>query len=111
MRACSMDLRQRVLADCDKGLATSEVAAKYTVSTAWARRLKQRRRTTGEVQPRQSRHGPRPVLAGQHDRLREAVAAQPDLTAREYRDRLGLACCVNTAGRALRGLGLTFKKK
>jgi transposase len=106
-----MDLRQRVLADSDKGLATSEVAAKYSVSTAWVRRLKQRRRTTGEAQPRQGRHGPWRVLAGPHDRLREAVAAQPNLTAREYRDRPGLACCVNTVWRALRGLGLTSKKK
>jgi hypothetical protein len=33
MWAYSTDLRQRVLADCDRGLATREVAAKYSVST------------------------------------------------------------------------------
>src|SRR5215470_1488943 len=99
MRAYSMDLRQRVLAECDKGMATTQVATKYTVSPAWVRRLKQRRCETGQVEPRKGRPGPRPVLASQHDRLRQAVAAQPDLTAREYRDRLGLACCVNTVWR------------
>ena len=111
MKAYSMDLRQRVLADCDKGLATGQVAAKYSVSTAWVRRLKQRRRDSGETQPRKGRPGPKPVLADQHDRLRQTVAAQPDLTAREYRDRLGLGCAVATVWRALRRLDLTFKKK
>jgi transposase len=111
MKAYSMDLRQRVLADCDDGMATLAVATKYSVSTAWVRRLKQRRRETGEVQPRQGRPGPKPVLAGHLDRLRQATRAEPDLSAAEYRDRLGVACCVNTVWRALRQLGLTFKKK
>lgn len=111
MKAYSMDLRQRVLADCDKGMATAAVASKYSVSAAWVRRLKQRRRETGEVQPRQGRHGPTPVLQAQHDRLREIARAEPDLTASEYRDRLGACCAVVTVWRALRRLGLTFKKR
>ncbi len=52
MKAYPMDLRPRVQAGCGKGAATLEVASKYPVSAAWARRLKQRRRETGEVQPR-----------------------------------------------------------
>jgi transposase len=107
----SMDLRTRVLADCDAGLGTSAVARKYTVSPAWVRRLKQRRRQTGEVQPRQGCPGPKPTLAPEHDRLRGLARAEPDLSAGEYRDRLGLACSVLTVWRALRRLGLTFKKK
>jgi transposase len=111
MKAYSMDLRQRVLADCDRGMGTSAVAAKYTVSTAWVRRLKQRRRQTGEVEPRKGRPGPKPKLAAHHGRLRELVSQQPDLSAGEYRDRLGVGCCALTVWRALRRLGLTFKKK
>ena len=41
MRAYSQDLRERVLADCDAGMGTIEVAAKYRVSQSWVRRLKQ----------------------------------------------------------------------
>lgn len=41
--AYSMDLRQRVIADCDRGLKTNAVALKYSVSSAWVRRLKQHR--------------------------------------------------------------------
>jgi transposase len=111
MKAYSMDLRQRVLADCDDGLTTSAVAAKYRVSPAWVRRLKQRRRQAGEVAPRQGRPGPAPKLAAHADRLRELVQRQPDLTPAEYRDQLGVACCPLTVWRALRRLGLTFKKK
>jgi len=107
----SMDLRSRVLADCDAGLKAAEVAKKYTVSPAWVYRLLQRRRTTGEVRPREGRPGPHPKLQAEHDRLRQIVAAEPDLSASEYHGRLGRACSVVTVWRALRRLGLTFKKK
>jgi transposase len=69
----SMDLRTRVLTHCDSGMKTKAVAEKFSVSPAWVRRLKQRRRETGEVAPGEGRPGPKPKLADQHDRLREAA--------------------------------------
>jgi transposase len=110
MKAYSMDLRERVLADCDDGMSTSEVADAHRVSAAWVRRLKQRRRETGEVAPRVARPGPAPVLTGQADRLREVVRAHPDRTAAEYRQLLGTSAAVVTVWRALRRLGLSHKK-
>jgi transposase len=111
MKAYSMDLRTRVLAACDDGMATAEAAEAFAVSEAWVRRLKQRRRETGEVAPRdQARRGPAPVLEPAYDRLRELTRAEPDLTPAEVRDRLGLAVGPLTVWRALRRLGLTFKK-
>jgi transposase len=107
----SMDLRTRVLADCDAGHKTKAVAEKFSVSPAWVRRLKQRRRETGEAAPRRARPGPEPELAAEADRLRAAARAEPDRYAREYRDRLGLTCSVLTVWRGLRRLGLTVKKK
>ena len=65
MRAYSMDLRERVLHDSDAGMQAAAVASKYRVSASWVRRLKQRRRETGEVAPRQQRYGRHPVLASQ----------------------------------------------
>ena len=53
MRAYSMDLRERVLHDSDAGMPAAAVASKYRVSASWVRRLKHRRRETGEVAPRQ----------------------------------------------------------
>ena len=55
MRPYSMGLRQRVLEDCDAGTPTGDVAAKYRISPAWVRRLKQRRRVTGAVVPARPR--------------------------------------------------------
>jgi transposase len=110
MKAYSMDLRERVLADCDAGLPTKAVADKYRVSTAWVRRLKQRRREDGSIQPRTATPGPAPALAAHHDRLRALVREAPGLTAGEYRDQLGVRVAVVTVWRALRRLGLAFKK-
>jgi transposase len=106
-----MDLRQRVLAACDDGMGTDEAAETFAVSPAWVRRLKQRRRQTGEVGPRvQARRGPAPALEPGYGRLRDLSRREPDLTPAEIRDRLGLAASPLTVWRALRRLGLTFKK-
>ena len=114
MPAYSMDLRVRVLADCDAGMGTQAVARKYSVCTAWVRRLKQRRAAGQGIAPRQGTPGPKPSLAKgtpDGDRLAELAKAQQDLGAEEYRDRLGLSCHPTTVWRALRRTGLSFKKK
>jgi transposase len=111
MKPYSMDLRQRVLDDCDAGLATKDVAAKYSVSRSWVRRLKQRRRQTGEVAPRVGTPGPKPSWDAYADRLREAVRQSPDATLAELGDRLGLAVALSTLWRACKALGLSVKKK
>lgn len=111
MQPYSMDLRRRVLAGCDAGLGTAAVAGKFSVSPSWVRRLKQRRRETGETAPRPRRNGRRPKLAEHHGRIRELVAAAPDLTLAELRQRLGVAVALATLWAALRAPGLTLKKK
>jgi len=111
MRAYSADLRQRVLEDCDGGSTTRAVATKYRVSESWVRRLKQRRRQTGEVAPRRRAAFRPSALAGHAERLRQLVAACPDATLRELRDRLGVAVGLTALWKAVRRLGLTVKKK
>jgi transposase len=112
MKPYSTDLRQRALADCDLGMKTDAVAQKYTVSPAWVRRLKQRRRQTGETQPRAQRHGPLPSwqAQGYADALRQAFADTPDATLQEVKQRLGLAVALSTLWRACAALGLSLKK-
>lgn len=113
MKPYSMDLRERVLADCDADLGTEAVAQKYSVSESWVRRLLQRRRDTGEVAPREQRHGPEPSWETQAyaGSLRAAVAETPDATLEEVKQRLGLAVAISTLWRACAALGLSFKKK
>lgn len=111
MEAYSKDLRERVLRDCDAGLTTRVVATKYDVSESWVRRLKQRRRETGETLPRRA-GSPRPARWLQYvDRLQELVRAQPDITLAELRDAIDGALSIQTLSRALRALRWTFKKK
>ena len=111
MEAYSLDLRNRVLDACDAGHGTKAVAELYGVSSAWVRRLKQRRRELGLVGPLPGRFGKPPKLSDEHlRRLEQLVARQPDATLAELRDQLGVQVVPSTIARALARLGLTFKK-
>ncbi len=105
-----MALRPRVLADLDAGATARAVAAKFTVRESWVRRLRQTRRETGRVAPAARRHGPAPAWAADADRLRKAVAENPDATPAEHRRRHALGYGRTTPSYALRGLGLVRKK-
>lgn len=110
MRAYSMDLRVRVLEAAEAGETTAELAERFTVSTAWVRRLRQRHRATGEVAPRKPRDPRVPKLRGHLPRIRELLARTPDMTLAELRDELDVAVALSTLWAAVRSLGLTFKK-
>jgi len=111
MKAYSMDLRLRVLADSDAGWETSEVAEKFGVSPAWVRRVKQRHRESGEIGPRPQRHGPLPKLADHMGKLAALVRSQPDATEQELADRLSIRVSDSSVHRALKQLRLTYKKR
>jgi transposase len=108
----SLDLRTRVLAAVDaKDGTRAAIAARFQVSTAWIRRLVQRRRQTGSIAPRPHAGGPAPALGpDHHDRLRALVAQQPDATLAELRDRLAAPVGRMTVARALKALRLPLKK-
>lgn len=88
MAPYSMGLRTRVLQDWDEGTKADAVAAKYRVSRAWVHRVVQRRRETGEIEPRRQTRWRTPMLDGQTDQLRALVEAQPDRTLVEIRAAL-----------------------
>lgn len=116
MKAYSMDLRKRVLAMCDRGHTTLEVARVFEVSEAWVRRLKQRRREEGII-------GPRPCGGRRHghfdparlEQLQGWLRQHPDATlqwllARVERE-MGLRCSIMAVCRAVKKLGWSLKKK
>lgn len=107
MKAYSMDLRERVLADSDSGLATKQVAEKYSVSGAWVRWLKRRRRETGCIKPRVGGGRKRKI---DRDKLVERVRAEPDATLAELRAALGIQCTLSAIWMTLDKLGITYKK-
>jgi transposase len=105
----SQDLRDRVLAAGDRGLKTKQIAQVFAVSPAWVRRLKQRRRETGETAPRPM--GGATVIKIDRTLLAELVRQQPDATLEELRQRMGVRCAISAVSMALKGLGLSFKKR
>ena len=111
MEAYSKDLRVRILADADRGLGTRALATKYQVSESWVRRLKQRRRESGEITARKRRVFRTPILAPHYERLRQLVVAHPDATLEELRERLAVVVGLTALWNAVRRLGLTVKKK
>jgi transposase len=105
----SQDLRDRVLAAGDRGLKTKQIAQTFAVSPAWVRRLKQRRRETGETSPRPM--GGATLIKIDRTLLADLVRRQPDATLEELRQRLGVECAISAISMALKGLGLSFKKR
>jgi transposase len=107
-----MDLRERVVAACDERIGTrAEIAERFSVSESWIRRLLQRRRETGSIEPRPHGGGhPRAFDGPADERLRLAVRADDDATLGELARAAGVACCSSAVHRALDRLGITRKK-
>jgi transposase len=106
----SQDLRVRVLAACDRAMKTRQIGDLFGVSRSWVRRVKQRRREHGELEPRPPEPTARYAKIDRV-RLRELVETHPDATLVELRAMLGVQCAESTIWRALDKMGYTFKKR
>ena len=105
----SQDLRDRVLRAYDRGMKTKQIAEIFQVSPAWARRVKQRRRETGETTHRPM--GGPGITIVDRNQLASLVRRHPDATLAELRTWLGVQCALSTLCQALKKMGLSFKKK
>jgi transposase len=109
----SQDLRDRVLAAYDRGMASKQIAELFAVSRSWVRRVKQRRREHGQVAPRPM--GGLRVVKIDLQQLKMLVEKTPDATIRELHQQLqkctGIQCSESAVGMALGRLGFTFKKR
>jgi transposase len=112
MRDYSDDLRERVVRACDEKRGTrKEVAELFNVSTAWIRRLLQRRRETGDFSARRRGGGAPAKFTGKKlDQLKVWVGQQPDVTLQELLDRSGVEASIMAVHRALERLGCQRKK-
>jgi transposase len=113
LKAYSTDLRQRVVDACDVGGATREqIAARFSVSTSWIRKLLRLRDRTGSVDPKPHGGGHPPAFdAAAAHRLRQAVRDDPDATLEELGQAAGVDCSPSAVLRTLDRLGVTRKKK
>src|SRR3954470_17049532 len=112
MSAYSTDLRVRVVAACDARDGTrDQIAARFSVSPSWVRKVLRQRRDTGSIEPRPHGGGREPAFDGQTTaRLRAAVRADDDATLEELGRAAAVACSVAAVYRALARLGITRRK-
>lgn len=112
MRTYSQDLRERVVWAADLGEETrEEIAERFGVSTAWIRRLLQRQRETGSIAAKPHGGGMPAKYAGATlERLKRELAAQPDASLEELRDRTAVKASLMAVARALTRLNVRRKK-
>jgi transposase len=114
MELYSKDLRFRVLAAVDRGMARKEVARTFDVPEPTIRRYLRLRRRTGGVDPKPPAGPPPRKGAMLDDALPAQVSRNPDLTLEEHRepfkDERGVAVCVCSISRVFGRLGLPLEK-
>ena len=110
MAPYSMDLRTRVLGDCDAGIGPErgrrEVSGESLVGESPGAAAPRDR--PGRAAPTEGLK--KQALVGQEDRLRALVDAQPDRTLAELREALQSSASLSSVWRALDQLQLTVKK-
>ena len=110
----SIDLRARVVAAIEEGATREEAAERHDVSLSSVGRFLRLKREQGSVSPSKF-GGYKPYALATHEaRVRQLVAAQPDITLAELKIRLAKQKVMvgqTSIFRFLRHLKLTFKKK
>ncbi|WP_146449102.1 IS630 transposase-related protein [Bythopirellula polymerisocia] len=114
MLAYSKEFRREVLAACDGGGGTREVALRFDVSESWVRRIKQERREQGKLAPSTTRKRQK-SWEPYADWILAKLDAQPDIYLRELvaaaEDELDWEVSDMTLSRACRTLKRTRKKR
>jgi transposase len=113
--ASSRDLRERLLRARDAGLSSAEIERTTGVSVRSLARWRAQRDQGQSLAPKHSPGPPRRLSPEQERLLTDQVAATPDATVQEHRDRLeaehGLVVSRATTGRILQRHRLTLKKR
>ncbi len=109
--AYSMEFRLAVAAAHDECGSSTEVAEQFGCSASWVRRLMQREREDGSLEPRPQRRPDNRRLDPQDlQKLAALIDERPDQTLAELAAALGNKASVPTVLRARRKLGYTRKK-
>ena len=110
------DLRRKFLSAYDAGTNSLEaLAAIFTVSVGWAKKISAARTRTGKAERTPYQAGPKARAAVEaQQKVREWVAAQPDLTLAEIQQKLkkeaGVVLSRGRVGALVNKLGLRLKK-
>ena len=114
MEAYSKEFRRDVLAACDAGDGTRQVAIQFRVSESWVRRINQERRESGKIAPSTTRDRKRSWEPWK-EWLGKKIAERPDIYLREIqadlKGELNVDVSLQTICRACRAVGRTRKKR
>jgi transposase len=112
-KACSNDLRERVVKAVEAGQSCRSAALRFGVSPSWAIKWMERWRQHGDVSPGSSHGRIRSPLHPHRSWLLKLVATQPDLTLNEVQQRLAdrdVAVGIGSIWRFFDREGISFKK-
>ena len=115
-KAYSDDLRRRFLSAYERGEGTlEELARRFVVSLPYGKKLRGQFLRSGRMERAEQRRGtPRRLLDQHREQLRRWLAAVPDLTLEQLREKLererGLRISRAQVARALKRMGLKLKK-
>ena len=111
MKAYSMEYRRLVAAAYDACGSSADVAEEFDCSAAWVRRLIQRRRETGSLEPRPpQRPDNRKLKEEELVELAALIDDKPDQTLEELAQALSKKVSVATIHRATKKLQRPLKK-
>jgi transposase len=112
MEAMTMGERRRIMTLYERDWPTRRIADAIGRSESGVRRVRQRHRERGTLDPLKRGNGrPPKVTIADRQKLAALVAAWPDATIDELLEQSGLAVSRSTIDRHVRALGLSFKKK
>jgi len=104
-------VRKRIIELYEQDYSTSEIAEVFGVCESGVRRVRQRQRERGTLDPLPRTCGRRPMMTAQvQQQIREHIAAHPDATRQEIRSTLGLSVSLQSISRWFKRLGLPLKK-
>lgn len=115
MKAYPAELRIRIVRAVEGGMAQTEAARLFAVSTRTIRRYLTAHRAGGDLTPGQSPGRPPRIGRDQAAAVQAQVAHHPDATLAEHCDiwerEQGSRVSVATMSRTIRGRAITVKKK
>lgn len=112
MKALSLDLRERIVAACDRGEQTQQqIADRFAVSLGMIKKLLKQRRRIGDISAQYHRcRGKTKISPEQKDLMRQRLEERPDITLAELRDKCRLSCTLPAIHKVLKKMGFTYKK-
>ncbi len=111
MKTYSMDFRKAVARAYETCGSSAQVAEQFGCSESWVRRLMQRYRATGSLEPQPHFVPDKSKLTERDfDKIAKLIRKQPDMTLAELAAALNHKVSVATVWRATKALGLTLKK-